>query len=157
MGNRFTITVTGLALPAAEAQERAAAIVECIRIVRPPNFFGPQRLGADGHNVRQGLAVLRGELESADRWLRRFLISAFQSYLCNRYLARRVEMDAFEQLLAGDVAKKYATGGMFDVADVEAEQQRYAAKEISFTAPMYGVKMWAAQHAAGELEAGRIG
>lgn len=153
LGNRFTITVTALALPAAEAQERATAIVELIQAQGLPNFYGPQRLGADGNNVRQGLALLRGELEKRDRWLRRFLISAFQSYLCNRYLARRVERGAFDHLLAGDVAKKYATGGMFDVADVEVEQPRYADKEISFTAPMYGTKLWAAQGAAGELEA----
>ena len=57
----------------------------------------------------------------------------------------------FEQLLAGDVAKKYATGGMFDVVDVEAEQPRYAAQEISFTAPLYGPRMWMAKDDAAEL------
>jgi tRNA pseudouridine13 synthase len=36
---------------------------------------------------------------------------------------------------------------------VEAEQPRYAAQEISFTAPLYGPRMWAAKEQAGELEA----
>ncbi len=95
--------------------------------------------------MRQGLAIVQGERSKRDRWLQRFLISAYQSYLCNRYLAQRLELGLFDHLLAGDVAKKYATGGMFDVVDAEAEQPRYAAQEISFTAPLYGPKMWAAK------------
>jgi tRNA pseudouridine13 synthase len=55
--------------------------------------------------------------------------------------------------LTGDVAKKHATGGMFAVVDAATEQPRYEAQEISFTAPMYGPKMWAATGEAAELEA----
>jgi tRNA pseudouridine13 synthase len=153
LGNRFAIRITGLALPVAEAQLRAEAIVGRLAAVGLPNYFGSQRLGEGGANVRQGRAIVAGERSKRDRWLQRFLISAYQSYLCNRYLARRLETDLFDRLLAGDVAKKYATGGMFDVVEVEAEQPRYAAHEISFTAPLYGPKMWAAKDAAGELEA----
>ena len=56
------------------------------------------------------------------------------------------------RLLAGDVAKKYATGGMFDVIDAAAEQPRYVDQEISFTAPLYGPRMWVAKDEAAELE-----
>jgi tRNA pseudouridine13 synthase len=41
---------------------------------------------------------------------------------------------------------------MFEVEDLATEQTRYAAHQISFTAPIYGPKMWAASGAAGELE-----
>jgi len=94
-----------------------------------------------------------GERNKSARWLRRLLVAAYQSYLCNHYLARRVETGAFFHLLTGDVAKKHATGGMFAVVDAEIEQPRYVAKEISFTAPMYGPKMWAATDEAAALEA----
>jgi tRNA pseudouridine13 synthase len=152
LGNRFQIVVSGLALAQDEALTRAQAIFAAIAQRGIPNYFGPQRLGVDGSNVRAGLEVLRGEAVRRDKWLRRFLISAYQSHLCNLYLARRLEIGAFDHLLAGDVAKKYATGGMFDVVDLAAEQPRYAAQEISFTAPLYGPKMWEASAAAGELE-----
>jgi tRNA pseudouridine13 synthase len=99
------------------------------------------------------MAMLLGERKKEARWLRRLLATAYQSYLCNRYLARRVETGAFHHLLTGDVAKKHATGGMFAVADAAVEQLRYEAQEISFTAPMYGPKMWAATDEAAELEA----
>lgn len=153
LGNRFTITVTELAVMPEIALQRAEAIAAEIRRRGLPNFFGVQRIGADGANVRQGLAVLLGERQRGDKWLRRFLISSYQSYLCNRYLVQRLEIGAFDHLLRGDVAKKTATGGMFEVEEVEVEQPRYVAQEINFTAPLFGPQMWAAKAEAGALEA----
>lgn len=153
LGNRFIITITNLEMSLEEAVARSQAIVEAMARHGVPNYVGPQRFGASGSNVRQGMAMLLGERSVQARWLRRLLATAYQSYLCNRYLARRVEMGAFAHLLTGDIAKKHATGGMFEVTDAAVEQPRYEAQEISFTAPMYGPKMWAATGEAGELEA----
>lgn len=152
LGNRFQIVVSGLEIAQEAALARAQSVFAAIERRGIPNYFGPQRLGVNGINVRDGLELLRGATIKRDKWLRKFLISAYQSYLCNRYLARRLEMDAFDELLAGDVAKKYATGGMFEVVDLAAEQPRYAAHEITFTAPIFGAEMWQAKAAAGELE-----
>ena len=152
LGNRFVIRIRDVSAAPKEALPQAQAIVERLKAVGLPNYFGSQRLGEGGANVRQGWAILHGERGKRDRWLQRFLISAYQSYLCNRYLAERLQRGYFGQLLAGDVAKKYATGGMFDVVDVAAEQPRYAAQEISFTAPLYGPRMWMAKDDAAELE-----
>lgn len=157
LGNRFRITITELSLPPAEVQQRATTICQHVITHGLPNFFGVQRLGKDGGNVADGLAILLGGKKVKDHWLRRFLISSYQSYLCNRYLVKRLAIGAFDCLLAGDVAKKYETGGMFDVADATVEQPRYAAQQISFTAPLYGPKMWAAQAQAGALEAEILG
>jgi len=152
LGNRFQITVTDLALPVPEALTRAQAIATQLHARGIPNFFGVQRFGYEGSNVSKGLAILQATHRERNPWLRKFLISSYQSYLCNRYLTRRLEMNAFDQLFLGDVAKKYATGGMFDVIDLAAEQLRYAAHEIAFTAPMFGAKMWAAKDDAALLE-----
>lgn len=152
LGNRFRITVTDLAVTQEEAQQRAEAIRGWLIEQGLPNFFGVQRLGKEGGNVQDGLAILLGQKKVRDHWLRRFLISSYQSHLCNRYLVRRLESGAFAHLLTGDVAKKYDTGGMFDVVDVAAEQPRYMAQQISFTAPIYGPKMWAAKDVSGQLE-----
>jgi len=154
LGNRFQITVTDLALPVAEAQQRAEAIAQMLRHRGAPNFFGSQRFGIDGANVEKGFALIRGERRERNPWLRKFLISSYQSYLTNRYLSLRIEMGKFDQIILGDVAKKHETGGMFDVEDPAAEQPRYEAHEISFTVPLFGAKMWAAQADAGALEAG---
>ncbi len=152
LGNRFRITITDLNCEGTEALNRAHAIVDELKRRGLPNYFGPQRFGQNGRNVEQGLAVIQRKLYVKDRWLRNFLISSYQSHLCNLYLARRVEAELFDSILDGDVAKKYDTGGIFDVENVDVEQARYLAQEISFTAPLFGPKMRTAQRVAGALE-----
>ena len=153
LGNRFRITVVDLAVAPAEAVARAHTIVAAIAQRGLPNFFGPQRFGFDGANVEKGRKALLGQGPRGDKWFNRLMISAYQSHLFNRYLARRMELGLFEQLLVGDVCKKADTGGMFDVQDAAVEQPRYERGEITFTGPIYGKKMWAAKGAAAELEA----
>lgn len=154
LGNRFRITLSGLGMPGAEALTEAQKIAAEIQRRGVPNYFGVQRFGNTGDNADQGRAILLGERTQRDSWMRRFLLSSYQSALCNRYLARRVQQGLFDRIIAGDVAKKYETGGIFDVTDPAVEQQRFDAHEISFTAPIYGYKMRAALAEAANLEAG---
>lgn len=151
-GNRFEITISSLAVPPDEALARVQAVATALAASGVPNFFGAQRFGIDGANAERGRQVLLGG-GPHDRWLRKLLISAYQSHLFNRYLARRLELGLFGRLILGDVAKKADTGGMFDVQDPAAEQPRYERGEIHFTGPMYGRKMWRAKEEAGALEA----
>ncbi len=152
LGNRFTITVTRPSVDGELAMARAETIAAQLRDCGLPNFYGPQRLGQNGGNVRRGWELLQGEKRMANRWLRSLLLASVQSYLCNRYLASRHQQGQFSTLLTGDIAKKHDTGGLFVVADQAAEQSRYDQKEISFTAPIYGPKMWEAEAESGELE-----
>ena len=149
-GNLFKVNVTGLEIGVGEALGRAEAISKVLGTTGMPNFYGPQRV--DTVNVRTGYEVLKGYRVKRDRWLRRFLVSSYIDHLCNLYLIRRLESGWFSRLMEGDVAKKMSTGGMFTVEDVTAEQLRYEAGEISFTAPIYGPKMWWASGPSGELE-----
>ncbi len=148
LGNRFRITVVDTA---PDDLARARAIADHLRRVGVPNYYGEQRFGRAGDNPERGREVLRGK-GPRDRWLRRFLVSAYQGYLFNRYLARRVREGKFTRLLEGDIAKKADTGGLFVVRDVVAEQPRYERGEIHFTGPMYGYKMWQAEGEAAALE-----
>ena len=149
LGNRFAIIITDLEVPPDEALHRSNIITARLMDQGIPNYYGPQRLS--GGNVEKGLEIIKGRT-IGDRWLQRLLVSSFQSELCNRYLAKRMEIGLFDRIIRGDIAKKYSTGGMFEVEDERAEQQRYRAHEISFTAPIYGSKMWVAKGLVGELE-----
>jgi len=149
LGNRFTITVM-----APEAPERAAPILEALQQRGLPNFFGAQRFGRDGDNAERGLAILTGRCRApGEKWLTRLFISAYQAQLFNAYLTLRLQRGLFDRLLPGDLAKKTDTGGMFIVADAEAEQPRFARGEITFTGPIFGYDMWAPTEAAAALEA----
>jgi tRNA pseudouridine13 synthase len=151
-GNMFDILVTRLEFDLEETASRAEAIRRCLVQTGIPNYYGLQRTGEQGENTIAGWQLLQGKKRIRNRWLRRYLVSCYQSYLCNRYLAKRVEGGLFDALLLGDIAKKYDTGGMFWVEDLEAEQPRYINKLITFTAPIYGYKMKTARRDALELE-----
>ena len=148
-GNLFKIIITD---PDENALKNATSIAEKIHKFGFPNYYGVQRTGERGENILQGWLILKNRKRLGDRWLRKYLLSSYQSYLCNRYLAERVQRKLFTELLYGDVAKKHDTGGIFIVEDIELEKKRFDDKEISFTAPMFGYKMKEGKYVAAELE-----
>jgi tRNA pseudouridine13 synthase len=151
-GNTFSITISDLEVSQEAALERAGEIQATIVRLGIPNYFGSQRIGKDGRNVIDGYDLIKGNYRERNRWLRRFLVSSYLSYLCNRYLAKRLTDGNFVRLLSGDLAKKHDTGGVFTVEDSQVEQPRFERGEISFTAPIYGYKMREAKYEAKTLE-----
>lgn len=81
----------------------------------------------------------RRALYALDRSLLRFYVQAFQSWLFNDVLARRI--DALDRVLTGDLAVKHETGGVFLVEDAMVEQPRAERFEISPTGPLFGPEM----------------
>lgn len=144
-GNRFAILIRDTALPLSEAAAQAARIGQHLRTHGLANFFGPQRFGHNGYNVVQGWHILHEGVQTHPKWRRRFFLSAYQSYLCNQYLAWRQADMGLDVMLAGDIARKHGTGGMFVVTDPVQDTARLQAGEISFTAPMFGYRMWEAE------------
>ena len=148
LGNRFHIVVL---YPEQEAMAQAEAIAQALRTHGLPNFYGVQRFGIDGDNARRGREVLLGR-GPRQRWLRRFLLSAYQAALFNVWLTERIRRGWFERLLTGDIAKKTGTGGLFEVMDADVELFRFQQREITYTGPIYGARMRWASGEPGELE-----
>lgn len=161
-GNRFTILIRDID-PALPVAERLPPILARLRRLGLPNFYGPQRFGREGDSALAGLALLRHEpvpLLAQGRkqnvrnpFVRKFVLSAAQALLFNRYLARRMEMGLFRTVLAGDVMSKWPAGGLFVATDVAREQQRFDARETVTTGPIFGRKTFAAQGDAARREA----
>lgn len=78
-------------------------------------------------------------LRALDKGLRRFFVQAYQSWLFNQVVARRI--DAIDDVMVGDLAVKHETGGVFEVEELEAERERARSFEISATGPLFGRKM----------------
>ncbi|RME07394.1 MAG: tRNA pseudouridine(13) synthase TruD [Deltaproteobacteria bacterium] len=148
LGNHFQIRVVGTA---PEALPRAEAIARRIQARGLPNYFGSQRFGSRGDNAARGREILM-EGERGRYRLRDLLLSAWQSECFNRWLAQRIEREAFLQVFEGDVAKKHETGGIFTVTDAAEAQARFLAGEISYTGPLFGYKMRPATGKPGEIE-----
>ena len=139
-GNRFRIRVRE-ADP--DSPARAGAILQRLRVLGVPNYFGPQRFGNTGANAVRGAELVRdGRMRGPESIpIKRFLIAALQSLLFNHTLRLRLERGVYAGVLRGDVAKKHETGGIFVVEDALIESPRAAALEISATAPLYGRKV----------------
>jgi tRNA pseudouridine13 synthase len=150
-GNRFRLRVRD-AVP--DALHHAHAILERLRVMGVPNYFGPQRFGNTGSNAARGLELVRdGRMRGPESIpLKRFLIGSLQSVLFNHYVRLRLERGLFDAFLRGDIAKKHDTGGMFTVSDAEHESPRAKALEVSATGPLYGKKVMPAQHESRLLE-----
>lgn len=147
LGNRFVIL---LSEPERGLKE-AAAIGEHLKAHGLPNYFGGQRFGRDGDNAEAGLLLLK-KGRGGKSWKDKFLLSALQSFVFNYYLAERIKAGLFEEVLTGDVCKKYATGGLFVSEDGDLETQRLIQGELSPAGPIWGAKMKPAAGAAAEFE-----
>ncbi|GMA16995.1 tRNA pseudouridine(13) synthase TruD [Deinococcus metallilatus] len=147
-GNRFVVRVRD----AAGTADRAVTTLALLAAHGIPNYFGPQRFGLKGLNAEEGLRVLRGESRLRDPRVRRFLTTSVQSLVFNRFLSLRLERGLFDRLLAGDMAKKHDTGGVFLVEDAAAESPRAERGEVSATGTLFGKKVKPLTLDAGELE-----
>ncbi len=152
VGNRFKILISDIRLQKRQAKERVDAITERIHMHGIPNYYGDQRLGRRGKNVIAGWQILNGEKKIGNKWLSRYLVSAYQSYICNRYLSERVKGGMFERLVYGDVVSMHNNDNKFWVSDLQVDQELFLHKELSFTVPMFGPEMMPAEGEAAILE-----
>jgi len=148
LGNCFRILVVE---PYEDALSRAGAIRRTLEQRGLPNFYGAQRFGTHGRNEQRGREALMGK-GPRDRWIRKLLLSAYQSSLFNAWLVERIRKGWFETILQGDVAKKTDTGGLFEVEDAAVESERFREGKITYTGPIYGAKMRWATRKPGDLE-----
>lgn len=90
-----------------------------------------------------------------DQRMKKFYVNAFQSFLFNHVLAKRIQ--ALDQVLTGDLACKHENGAVFRVEDAAVEAARAAAFEISATGPIFGFKMTEPAGIPAEIEAEVLG
>ncbi|HEX8909223.1 MAG TPA: tRNA pseudouridine(13) synthase TruD [Anaeromyxobacteraceae bacterium] len=141
-GNVFAAVVRGGDLA------RARACADALAARGLANFFGAQRFGAEGKNADLGRALLLGQGDDPevrragrDRFLRRLVLSAWQSRLFNAWLAERLQDGLFAAALQGDVLKKLDSGGLFTCEDPAVDGPRVARFEVSPAGPMFGHKL----------------
>jgi len=107
-------------------------------------------------NQRKALAAYRKKrrpaqaLSAIDKRMKRLFVSACQSEIFNDVLTQR--LDTLDRVLAGDLAKKADTGGVFPVTDADAEGPRAERFEISATGPIPGSRCDLAGGEPGRIE-----
>ncbi len=178
-GNRFDIRlkkVLGI------QRDKLDSVLAWIGEHGVPNYFGHQRFGTKGDNWEEGKKLIDGTIKMRDKKTREFLMGAYQSYLFNRWLAKRMEInlllqefgeseverltglpegalhgvkaqEGFFKILKGDLMMHYPYGKLFEAEDANAEAMRFATKDTAPTGLIPGSKTKRATDVAGVIEA----
>jgi len=130
-GNRFAIKVRGTAVDDAALASRFATI----ETRGVPNYFGPQRFGRDGANLRR----MNEDLRALKPLERGFALSAARSLVFNAVLAERVGEESWERLEPGDLANLDGRASHFRIEAVDEQlEARCARLDIHPTGPLWG-------------------
>lgn len=118
------------------------------------NYFGFQRFGIDGDNYLKGEAIVQGKLKERNKTLKQMYINAYQSYLFNNWLSKRIEISKMIEnfdpkdiatklnmdpktlkeiakqphpfkIFHGDVMEHYPFGKIFYAQDLSSEAQKF--------------------------------
>lgn len=134
-GNRFTIRLRDCQCSREAVETRWEKMIS----QGVPNYFGPQRFGRDGNNVRQARELLSGQIEVRDRLVRGLLISAARSYLFNLVVATRVEQGTLSTPLDGEVFGFPDNRSLVLPHNLHGDEiARVASGALELTAPLWG-------------------
>ena len=146
-GNRFVLVLRQVQ----GDREAAERVLQQIAARGVPNYYGEQRFGREGGNVAQARSMFAGRRVERDK--RSFLLSAARSQIFNSVLAARVERDAWDTPLDGEIwalAGSRSWFGPEPFSDVLAE--RLARLDIHPSGPLWGQGERPSQSEAGALE-----
>lgn len=130
-GNRFVIRVRGTSIDDAALASRLA-VIESRGV---PNYFGPQRFGRGGANLKR----LSEDLRALRQPERGFVLSAARSLVFNAVLAERVGDGSWDRLEPGDLANLDGRASHFRVEAVDGTLEgRLAELDIHPTGPLWG-------------------
>ncbi len=178
-GNRFKIRLKKVL---GVQKDKLDSVLKWIKNNGVPNYFGNQRFGNDGDNWVDGKKLIDVELKIRDKKTREFLMGSYQSYLFNKWLSKRMELNMlleefseseveqvmglpkgslagtkeepnFFKLVEGDTMMHYPYGRVFNVEELSKEAKRFESKDIAPAGLLAGKKAKLSTSTAGLIEA----
>ncbi len=135
--NAFEITLKEV--PAdSPSRDALAQRLEQIRGLGVPNYFGPQRFGIDGANLRKATQLLEGS-RRLPRQQHRFAVSAARAFVFNTVLAQRVKDGTWNSLIDGEAVSLDGSSSWFDFPKLgDDSQSRLDDFDVHPSGPMWG-------------------
>jgi tRNA pseudouridine13 synthase len=134
-GNAFCIRVRDITGDRVELERRLSDIATG----GVPNYFGEQRFGRDGSNLRTAERLFSHSAGRLPREQRGLALSAARSFLFNQVLSRRVEMHSWDRPLPGEALQLEGTHSYFIAEQVdEILLGRVREGDVHPSGPLYG-------------------
>jgi tRNA pseudouridine13 synthase len=157
------------------------SVLKQISIYGMPNYFGYQRFGINEDNYIKGEQIIKNKLKEKNKKLEQMYINAYQSYLFNNWLSKRIELNklinAFKpeelttklnmtreqikilkqqkhpfKLFLGDVMSHYPFGRIFYIENLKNEAEKFFNRDRVPTGLLCGKKTKLAINEAREIE-----
>lgn len=166
--NQFVITLRDIEFAKDQTLGDKSSVEQHLQTISKtgvPNYFGPQRFGFGGNNIREALnlfarplkstssAKKKNKRKSAVREQNSMELSAARSLIFNQILAARVQDGSWNTGLNGEVFNLNGSGSIFASEHMdETLQARLASGDIHPTAVMWGAGNDKVAGEAAELE-----
>lgn len=166
--NQFVITLRDIEFAKDQTLGDKSSVEQHLQTISEtgvPNYFGPQRFGFGGNNIREALnlfarplkstssAKKKNKRKSAVREQNSMELSAARSLIFNQILAARVQDGSWNTGLNGEVFNLNGSGSIFASEHMdETLQARVASGDIHPTAVMWGAGNDKVAGDAAELE-----
>lgn len=166
--NQFVITLRDIEFAKDQTLGDKSSVEQHLQTISKtgvPNYFGPQRFGFGGNNIREALnlfarplkstssAKKKNKRKSAVREQNSMELSAARSLIFNQILAARVQDGSWNTGLNGEVFNLNGSGSIFASEHMdETLQARLASGDIHPTAVMWGAGNNKVAGEAAELE-----
>ncbi|MGP4952315.1 tRNA pseudouridine(13) synthase TruD, partial [Psychrobacter sp. T6-1] len=168
--NQFIITLRDITLQDIELKDDDKSSVEqhlaTISKSGVPNYFGPQRFGWQGNNIKEALALFarsipehqatpkKSKRKRAPREQNSMELSAARSLIFNEILAARVRDGSWNTGLDGEVFNLDGSGSIFASDSIEDTlRERLASADIHPTGVLWGTSNDKVSGLAAQLEA----
>ena len=133
-GNQFTLIIREFSGDKNQCEQQ----LNTIKNQGFPNYFGEQRFGRQGNNIATALALFAGT-RKIKRQQRGIYLSAARSLLFNEILSKRLQLNNWNQAIAGDVLMFDDSHSHFKAETIDDEVlARIAKLELHPTACLYG-------------------
>ena len=154
--NAFSITLGNIS-QSDNVRDALVQRLENIACNGAPNYFGPQRFGNDGANLRKARQLFEGT-RKLPRQQHRFAVSAARSFVFNAVLACRVEDGSWNRLIEGEAVSLDGSSSWFDYARLdENTETRLAQFDIHPSGPLWGSGVPPVSSEAADLEKAAVG
>lgn len=153
--NQFVITLRGIEfadpLTLADNKLLVEQHLTTISNTGVPNYFGPQRFGFGGNNIKEALTLFarsskntesskkKSKRKGASREQNSMELSAARSLIFNEILAARIRSESWDTGIKGEVFNLDGSGSIFASDQIDdALRARLASGDIHPTAVMWG-------------------